>query len=139
MTVDFKSMVGIIDSDDMTVGLQVHEYGMGGQPSIQGDVYSFGVLVLEMLTGKRPTDELFGGNFTLHSYIKSVLPEQVLKIADKSFFDNGLIVGFPIAECLTLVLDVGLRCSEESPTNRLEMSEATKELISIRERFFKAR
>ncbi|XP_013603553.1 PREDICTED: probable LRR receptor-like serine/threonine-protein kinase At3g47570 isoform X1 [Brassica oleracea var. oleracea] len=122
-----------------TIGYAAPEYGMGGQPSIQGDVYSFGVLVLEMLTGKRPTDELFGGNFTLHSYIKSVLPEQVLKIADKSFFDNGLIVGFPIAECLTLVLDVGLRCSEESPTNRLEMSEATKELISIRERFFKAR
>ncbi|XP_018509698.1 probable LRR receptor-like serine/threonine-protein kinase At3g47570 [Brassica rapa] len=122
-----------------TIGYAAPEYGMGGQPSIHGDVYSFGVLVLEMLTGKRPTDELFGGNITLHSYIKSVLPEQVLKIADKSFFDNGLIVGFPIAECLTLVLDVGLRCSEESPTNRLEMSEATKELISIRERFFKAR
>ncbi|KAF3492749.1 hypothetical protein DY000_02055926 [Brassica cretica] len=122
-----------------TIGYAAPEYGMGGQPSIQGDVYSFGVLVLEMLTGKRPTDELFGGNFTLHSYIKSVLPEQVLEIADKSFFDNGLIVGFPISECLTLVLDVGLRCSEESPTNRLEMSEATKELISIRERFFKAR
>ncbi|KAL0714140.1 hypothetical protein Bca4012_021119 [Brassica carinata] len=122
-----------------TIGYAAPEYGVGGQPSIHGDVYSFGVLILEMLTGKRPTDELFGGNFTLHSYIKSVLPEQVLDIVDKSFFDNGLMVGFPVAECLTLVLDVGLRCSEESPTNRLKMSEATKELISIRERFFKAR
>ncbi|KAF8090927.1 hypothetical protein N665_0461s0013 [Sinapis alba] len=122
-----------------TIGYAAPEYGVGGQPSIHGDVYSFGVLVLEMLTGKRPTDELFGGNFTLHSYIKSVLPEKVLDIADKSIFDNDLMVGFPIAECLTLVFDVGLRCCEESPTSRLETSEATKELISIRERFFKAR
>uniref|UniRef100_M4F939 Uncharacterized protein n=1 Tax=Brassica campestris TaxID=3711 RepID=M4F939_BRACM len=30
-----------------------------------------------MFTGKRPTDELFGGYFTLHGYIKSALPESV--------------------------------------------------------------
>ena len=115
------------------------EYGVGGEPSIHGDEYSFGILLLEMISGKRPTDELFGGNFTLHSYIKSALPERVLDVADKSIFHNGLRVGFPIAECLTMVLEVGLRCCEESPANRLETSEARKKLISIRERFFKAR
>ncbi|KAL1220197.1 putative LRR receptor-like serine/threonine-protein kinase [Cardamine amara subsp. amara] len=122
-----------------TIGYAAPEYGMGGQPSIHGDVYSFGVLLLEMFTGKRPTNESFGGTFTLHSYTKSALPERVLDIADKSILHSGLRVGFPIAECLTLVLDVGLRCCEESPTNRLATSEAAKELISIRERFFKAR
>ncbi|KFK34061.1 hypothetical protein AALP_AA5G097000 [Arabis alpina] len=122
-----------------TIGYAAPEYGVGGQPSIHGDVYSFGVLILEMFTGKRPTNELFGGNFTLHSFTKSALPERVLDIADKSILHSGLRVGFPIAECLTLVLDVGLRCCEESPTNRLATSEAIKELISIKERFFKAR
>ncbi|KAL0789665.1 hypothetical protein Bca101_005911 [Brassica carinata] len=48
------------------------EYGLGRQPSIHGDVYSF---VLEMFTRKRPTNELFGGNISLHSYTKSALPE----------------------------------------------------------------
>ncbi|KAH0852435.1 LOW QUALITY PROTEIN: hypothetical protein HID58_094031 [Brassica napus] len=105
------------------------KYGVGGEPSIHGDEYSFGILLLEMISGKRPTDELFGGNFTLHSYIKSALPERVLDVADKSIFTM----------CLTMVLEVGLRCCEESPANRLETSEARKKLISIRERFFKAR
>ena len=114
------------------------EYGMGGQPTIHGDVYSFGVLLLEMFTGKRPTNELFGGNFTLNSYTKSALPERVLDAVDKSILQNGLKVGFPVVECLTLVLEVGLRCCEESPANRLATSEAKKELISIRERFFQA-
>ncbi|CAA7036661.1 unnamed protein product [Microthlaspi erraticum] len=122
-----------------TIGYAAPEYGTGGQPSIHGDVYSFGVLVLEMFTGKRPTSELFGGNCTLHSYTKSVLPERVLDIADQSILHSGLRVGFPAAECLTLVLDVGLRCCEESPMNRLATAQATKELISIRERFFKTR
>ncbi|CAE6075357.1 unnamed protein product [Arabidopsis arenosa] len=122
-----------------TIGYAAPEYGMGGQPSIHGDVYSFGVLVLEMFTGKRPTNELFEGSFTLHSYTKSALPERVLDIADKSILHNGLRVGFPVVECLKVIFDVGLRCCEESPTNRLATSEAAKELISIRERFFKTR
>ncbi|CAL9247671.1 unnamed protein product, partial [Arabidopsis halleri] len=105
-----------------TVGYVAPEYGMGGQPSIHGDVYSFGVLLLEMFTGKRPTNELFGGNFTLHSYTKSAWPERVMDIADKSILHSGLRVGFPIDVCLTLVLDVGLRCCEEGPTNRLATS-----------------
>uniref|UniRef100_A0A0D3BHU7 Protein kinase domain-containing protein n=1 Tax=Brassica oleracea var. oleracea TaxID=109376 RepID=A0A0D3BHU7_BRAOL len=76
----------------------------GGQPSIHGDVYSFGILLLEMFTGKRPTNEIFEGNITLHSYIKSVLPERVMHAADEPV---GLRVGFPIAECLTLGFQSG--------------------------------
>ncbi|KAF2582831.1 hypothetical protein F2Q68_00005551 [Brassica cretica] len=87
-----------------TIGYAAPEYGMGGQPSIHGDVYSFGILLLEMFTGKRPTNEIFEGNITLHSYIKSVLPERVMHAADESV---GLRVGFPIAECLTLGFQSG--------------------------------
>ncbi|KAL9294187.1 putative LRR receptor-like serine/threonine-protein kinaseRLK-Pelle-LRR-XII-1 family [Arabidopsis thaliana] len=121
-----------------TIGYAAPEYGVGGQPSINGDVYSFGILLLEMFTGKRPTNELFGGNFTLNSYTKSALPERILDIVDESILHIGLRVGFPVVECLTMVFEVGLRCCEESPMNRLATSIVVKELISIRERFFKA-
>ncbi|CAF2121012.1 unnamed protein product [Brassica napus] len=122
-----------------SIGYAAPEYAMGGKISVHGDAYSFGILILEMFSGKRPTDEMFGGDFTLRSCIRSALPEQVLDVADELILHNGLRIGFPAAECLTKVLEVGLGCSEESPANRLGMSEVVKELISIKEMFFKAR
>ncbi|XP_009131995.2 probable LRR receptor-like serine/threonine-protein kinase At3g47570 [Brassica rapa] len=120
-----------------SIGYAAPEYAMGGEISVHGDAYSFGILIFEMFSGKRPTDEMFGGDFTLRSCIKSALPEKVLDVADELVLHNGLRIGFPVAECLTKVLKVGLGCSEESPANRLGMSEVVKELISIKERFFK--
>ncbi|KAF8081621.1 hypothetical protein N665_0874s0015 [Sinapis alba] len=122
-----------------TIGYAAPEYGLGGQPSVHGDVYSFGVLLLEMFTGKRPTNKLFEGNFTLYSYTKSALPERVLDIADKLILHSGLRAGFPHVECLALVLEVGLKCCEESPANRLAISQVVKDLNSIKDRFFRAR
>ncbi|KAJ4907922.1 Leucine-rich repeat protein kinase family protein [Raphanus sativus] len=122
-----------------SIGYAAPEYAMGGEISIHGDAYSFGILMLEMFSGKRPTDEMFGGDVTLRSCIRSALPEQVLDVADELVLHNGLRIGFPLAECLTQVLEVGLGCSEESPANRLGMSEVVRKLISIKERFFKTR
>ncbi|KAG2333400.1 hypothetical protein Bca52824_004580 [Brassica carinata] len=122
-----------------SIGYAAPEYAMGGEISVHGDAYSFGILIFEMFSRKRPTDEMFGGDLTLRSCIRSALPEHVLDVADKLVLHNGLRIGFPVAECLTTVLEVGLGCSEESPRNRLGMSEVVRELISIKERFFKAR
>ena len=58
------------------------EYGMGSEVSTQGDVYSFGILVLEMLTGKRPTEEMFKDGNNLHNYARSAYPDNLLDIVD---------------------------------------------------------
>ncbi|KAL7164784.1 hypothetical protein ACSBR2_040649 [Camellia fascicularis] len=67
----------LIINNQVQLGLEEHlamlpQYGMGGEVSTQGDMYSYGVLLLEIFTGKRPTNNMFMGNVNLHSYIKYV-------------------------------------------------------------------
>ncbi|KAH7548387.1 hypothetical protein JRO89_XS14G0112400 [Xanthoceras sorbifolium] len=64
------------------IGYVALEYGMGGSVSAQGDIYSHGILLLEMLTGKRSTNEMFKDDLSLHSLCKMALPDKVIDIAD---------------------------------------------------------
>ncbi|KAL1220195.1 putative receptor-like protein kinase [Cardamine amara subsp. amara] len=118
-----------------TIGYAAPEYGMGGHPSIMGDAYSFGILLLEIFTGKRPTNKLFVNGLTLHSFSKAALLKlQALDITDQSILRGAYAQHLDTVECLNLVFRVGIRCSEESPVNRMSMAEAVSKLVSIRER-----
>ncbi|XXG71835.1 hypothetical protein AAC387_Pa07g1068 [Persea americana] len=66
-----------------TIGYLAPEYGMGGEASTFGDIYSYGILLLEMFTGKKPTDEIFNGSLSLHQFAKMALPERVRQIVDQ--------------------------------------------------------
>ena len=44
---------------DRVLYILITEYGIAGRLSPKGDVYSYGILALETITGKRPTDPVF--------------------------------------------------------------------------------
>ncbi|XP_050249278.1 putative receptor-like protein kinase At3g47110 [Quercus robur] len=70
------STIGIKGS----IGYIALEYGMGGEASIEADVYSYGILLLEMFLGKRPTNDMFKDGFNLHNFAKMALPERLAQI-----------------------------------------------------------
>uniref|UniRef100_A0A2N9HN18 non-specific serine/threonine protein kinase n=1 Tax=Fagus sylvatica TaxID=28930 RepID=A0A2N9HN18_FAGSY len=74
------STVGIKGS----IGYAAPEYGAGGVK--EGDVYSYGILVLEMFTGRRPTDKMFKDGFNLHNFVRMALPERLVQIVDPKTF-----------------------------------------------------
>ena len=55
---------------------------MGVAASTLGDVYSYGILLLEMITRKRPTDDMFMDELDLHNYVNRALAGQVYEIVD---------------------------------------------------------
>uniref|UniRef100_A0A453DL21 Receptor kinase-like protein Xa21 n=1 Tax=Aegilops tauschii subsp. strangulata TaxID=200361 RepID=A0A453DL21_AEGTS len=65
-----------------SVGYIAPEYGYGSKISTEGDVYSYGVIILEMLTGKRPTDELFKDGLSLYKFVEDSFPEKIGEILD---------------------------------------------------------
>ncbi|KAM5557079.1 hypothetical protein ABKV19_024459 [Rosa sericea] len=118
-----------------TVGYAAPEYGMGSEVSTYGDVYSFGILLLEMFTGKRPTDHMFVDGLNLHKFVKMAFSEQVLEIADSSLVQVGnpsQSTNDAFEECLSSILGIGVACSVESSTDRKNIGDAVSELKKIR-------
>ncbi|XP_074282400.1 uncharacterized protein LOC141606913, partial [Silene latifolia] len=54
-----------------TIGYAAPEYGLGSGPSTEGDVYSYGILLLELMTGKSPTDSMFKEGYSLHMHAEA--------------------------------------------------------------------
>ncbi|OWM83855.1 hypothetical protein CDL15_Pgr004286 [Punica granatum] len=140
---DQTSSIGVKGS----LGYIAPEYGAGAEVSINGDVYSYGILVLEMFTGKRPTDNMFGDGLNLHSFAKAALPEQVLQIIDPVLLgesqnkddSRGIRRSqrsherlLKIQECLVSIVEIGVVCSSEVLRDRMSMGDVAAALQAVR-------
>ncbi|KAF8026484.1 hypothetical protein BT93_F3076 [Corymbia citriodora subsp. variegata] len=85
------------ETDHSTIGLKGSigyippEYGLGSRASTSGDVYSFGILLLEMLVWKKPTDQMFEEGLNLRIFASALDDgdHKVLDIADQRLFANN--------------------------------------------------
>ncbi|EOY17844.1 Serine-threonine protein kinase, plant-type, putative [Theobroma cacao] len=108
-----------------TIGYVPSEYGMGGAVSPEGDIYSYGILLLEMITGRRPTDGMFHGGLNLHNFCNMALPERLKEILDSRLLEqicenNERSRSLPnmeakMLESLVSFAKEGVACSAEAP------------------------
>ncbi|KAK3428771.1 hypothetical protein EUGRSUZ_E00240, partial [Eucalyptus grandis] len=126
-----------------TVGYAAPEYGMESVASREGDVYSYGILLLEMFTGMSPTNEMFRENFNLHKFVEEALPDQLLEITDPLLLQEveshkGIGRGDAARDCLEMVYRIGVACSVQARRERMNITEVEAQLHFIRDKLHAA-
>ncbi|KAL2230329.1 probable LRR receptor-like serine/threonine-protein kinase At3g47570 [Sesamum indicum] len=117
-----------------TIGYVAPEYGMSNLVSTQGDVYSYGVLLLEIFTNRRPTDNSFMEYINLHNFVSTALPDCLMEIVNPLIqIEHDMSMINKIKDCITSILNIGVACSRESPRDRMSMADVVIELHKIRD------
>jgi serine/threonine protein kinase len=102
------------------------------------DIYSLGILLLEMFTGRSPTDDTFSDSLGLHKFAEDALPDRTLEIADPTIWLHGEPrdnVTSRIQECLVSIFRLGISCSKQQPRDRTLTRDAAAEMNAIRDAY----
>ncbi|KAK2965674.1 hypothetical protein RJ640_001094 [Escallonia rubra] len=100
-----------------------HEYGLGGSVSTRCDVYSYGIVLMETFTRKKPIDEMFAGQMSLKCWVKESLPSAVIRVLDRNLLTRDGKNSFAEVDCLSSILKLALECATESPEQRINMKD----------------
>ncbi|KAM1013098.1 hypothetical protein ACFX2C_043271 [Malus domestica] len=114
-----------------SIGYIPPEYGIHQKPSTAGDAYSFGVMLLQLFTGKSPTHESFTGDQNIIRWVQSAFPHDVIKVLDSELLNDPII---PEVEhnCIIPIIEVGLSCTCASPDGRISLRDALHKLETAR-------
>ncbi|XP_022765842.1 probable LRR receptor-like serine/threonine-protein kinase At3g47570 [Durio zibethinus] len=144
-----NDMTAHVSDFGATIYLSFVEYAMRDKVSTYGDIYSYGILLLEMFTGKRPTAEMFNDGLGLHNFVFTALPERISEVVDPLFVAGGGgeeeeeitnediyiladIKKDQLQDSLTEMLRIGVASSVESHRERRKLCDVLKELQLVR-------
>ncbi|KAL1205367.1 Cysteine-rich receptor-like protein kinase 27 [Cardamine amara subsp. amara] len=121
---DFERTQAITRRVVGTYGYMAPEYAMHGRFSVKTDVYSFGVLVLEIITGKRNSGLGFSEGTDLPTYAWKNWVEGT----KTELIDNVFLKSYSKKQSMQCV-EIALSCVQENPNKRPTM-ESVVSMIS---------
>ncbi|TVU31409.1 hypothetical protein EJB05_23093, partial [Eragrostis curvula] len=112
-----------------TPGYVPPEYYQSFRCTAKGDVYSLGVVLLELLTGRRPTDKEDFGDTNLVGWVKMKVREG----AGKEVVDPELVAAAVDGEEAEMArfLELALQCVDDFPSKRPNMLQVVATLREI--------
>ncbi|VAH52602.1 unnamed protein product [Triticum turgidum subsp. durum] len=132
-----------------TIGYMPPELAYMGKASRKSDVFSFGIMLLEVFTGKRPTNPMFLGESSLRQWVSRAFPARLVDVVDEKLLQgeemnrrgfhhetNTTTLTLPSTACkgdfLVSTFELGLDCSADSNEQRPSMSDVVARLRNIK-------
>ncbi|CAL5012764.1 unnamed protein product [Urochloa decumbens] len=115
-----------------TVGYMAPELAFSTKSSMESDVYSYGVVLLELLTRKMAVDPSFPDNTDIVGWVSAALngTDKIEAVCDPDLMEE--VYGTVEMEEVRKVLSVALRCASREASQRPSMAAVVKELTDAR-------
>ena len=102
------------------------EYGSKG-------IYCYGIMLLEMLTRKKPTDDMFLGELNLRQWVKVLIPYKIMKVIDRNLLMTKQGKDAITAQVDALAfMELRLECSRELLEERIGIRDIIIKLNKIK-------
>ncbi|KAH0655129.1 hypothetical protein KY285_030011 [Solanum tuberosum] len=116
-----------------TLGYIAPEYGLEGIVSSSGDVYSYGIMLMEVLTKRRPTDEVIRNeNLDIRKWITQSFSGTMMDVVDANIFSEEEQITSKSEICIASMIELALDCTTEMPESRITMKDVVKRLTKIK-------
>lgn len=107
------------------------EYAYSMKATEKSDVYSMGIVLMELVTGKMPTDAAFGVEMDLVRWVQTCI-EGTGGSGREELIDPTLRPLFPAEEAAAFqVLDIALQCTKATPQERPSSRQACDLLFHV--------
>ncbi|CAL5328490.1 unnamed protein product [Camellia sinensis] len=115
-----------------TLGYIAPEYGSKGRVSTKGDIYSYGIMLLEAFTRKKPTDEMFTEALSLKQWVNASLLDWVMEVVDGGLLriEDGRDA-IANKDYLLAIMEAGVECAAELPERRTDIKDVVTKLNKI--------
>ncbi|KAL0341777.1 UNVERIFIED_CONTAM: protein STRUBBELIG-RECEPTOR FAMILY 6 [Sesamum calycinum] len=124
-------LASLVREPDQASGYSAPEVAMSGQYTIKSDLYSFGVVMLELLTGRKPFDS--SRPRSEQSLVRWATPQLHDIDALSKMVDPALKGLYPV-KSLSRFADVIALCVQPEPEFRPPMSEVVQALVRLVQR-----